>query len=190
MKKIEKKHIEAVKTILEFIGEDINREGLEETPKRFLRAWAEYWGVGYYQKLEDFDKSFEDGAEQVNEMVIVKDIPVFSHCEHHIAPIIGKCHVAYIPNGKIIGLSKIARIVNMYSRRLQVQERLTNQIADAIVKITNCKGVGVIVNAEHFCMTSRGIQAFGSTTITSALRGVFLKQDVKEEFFKLVDIKK
>jgi len=181
MKKIEQKHIDAVKTILEFIGEDVDREGLRETPERFLKAWRDYWGIGYTKEPRQVMKIFEDGASS-NQMIVVKDIPIFSHCEHHLAPIIGKATIAYISKDKIIGLSKIARVANIYARRLQVQERLTNQIADAIYKELDCIGVGVYISAEHLCMTSRGIQALGSKTDTTALRGDFLNNDIKEEF--------
>jgi len=183
----DKKALEAVKTILEYLGEDPEREGLQETPKRFLRAWKEKWGSGYNIDPKSVMKVFEDGAENTDEMVIVKDIPVFSHCEHHIAPIIGKCTVAYIPDGKIIGLSKIARVVEIYARRLQVQERLTNQIADALQNELDCLGVGVHINASHLCMVSRGIQSIGSTTTTNALRGAFKDNiSTRQEFLNEV----
>lgn len=183
MKKIEQKHIDAVKTILEFIGEDPNREGLQETPMRFLKAWSRSWGSGYEKEVSSLVKVFNDGAENADEMVIVKDIPIYSHCEHHIAPIVGTATIAYIPNGKIIGLSKIARLADMFARRLQVQERLTNQIADALEDELNCLGVGVHINAQHLCMTSRGIQSIGSTTTTNALRGVFKSNiETRQEF--------
>ena len=188
MKEIDKKYLDAVKTILEYIGEDPNREGLQDTPKRFLKAWKESWGNGYDKDAKLLMKVFNDGAENSDEMVIVKDIPVYSHCEHHIAPIIGKATVAYIPNGKIIGLSKIARIVDMYARRLQVQERLTNQIADTIYNELDCIGVGVHITAEHLCMVSRGIQSIGSVTSTNALRGAFKSNhSTRQEFLNEVN---
>ena len=180
------KEIEAVKTILRYIGEDPDREGLQETPERFLKAWKEHWGSGYNKNIQDFNKTFTDGAEQTDEMIVVKNIPIYSHCEHHIAPIIGVCHIAYIPNGKVIGLSKLARIADMYSRRLQVQERLTNQIASGIEQLLNCIGVGVIIEAEHLCMSSRGVSIQGSKTVTSALRGVFKDESkTRTEFLSL-----
>ena len=171
--------------LLQFIGEDPNREGLKETPKRWLKA-MKHWMSGYGQDPADVMKVFEDGAEGCDEMVLVRDIPFFSHCEHHIAPIIGVAHIAYIPNGKIIGLSKLARLVDMYARRLQVQERHTNQVADALQEHLEPLGCGVVIEARHLCMESRGIQKQGNYTITSALRGVF-KDDGKarEEFLML-----
>lgn len=181
------KEIEAVKVILKYIGEDPDREGLEDTPKRFLKAWKEYWGAGYTKELQEFNKTFEDGAENADEMVIVKDIPIYSHCEHHIAPIVGVCHIAYIPKGRVIGLSKLARIADMFARRLQVQERLTNQIADSILELLECEGVGVAIEAEHFCMSSRGVRVSNSKTVTSALRGVFKdEQKTRAEFLSLI----
>ena len=178
MKKIEAKHIEAVKVILDYIGEDAEREGLKETPKRFLKAWSEFFGSGYDQNPKDLMKVFEDGGEDYDEMIIVKDIKVFSHCEHHIVPIIGRAHVAYIPNGKILGLSKINRLVDMFARRLQVQERLTTQIANTLMEELNALGVAVVIEAEHFCVKTRGVQDENSATVTSKLTGVF-KEDSK-----------
>ena len=178
MKKIEAKHIDAVKVILDFIGEDAEREGLQETPKRFLKAWAEYFGSGYAQDPKSLMKVFEDGGEDYDEMIIVKDIKVFSHCEHHIVPIIGRAHVAYIPNGKILGLSKINRLVDMFARRLQVQERLTTQIANTLMEELEALGVAVVIEAEHFCVKTRGVQDENSITTTSKLTGIF-KEDSK-----------
>lgn len=145
---------------------------------RFLKAWANYWGGGYGKDPKELMKVFEDGASDYNEMVIVKDIKVFSHCEHHIAPIIGKAHVAYIPNGKIIGLSKINRLVDMFARRLQVQERLTTQIANTLAEELEAVGVAVVIEAEHLCVKTRGVQDVGSVTVTSKLTGLF-KTDEK-----------
>lgn len=187
MKKITNKHINAVKTLLEFIGEDPNREGLAETPKRFLKAWAEYWGGGYDKDAKAIMKVFDDGGQNYDEMVLVKDIKVFSHCEHHIAPIVGVAHVAYIPqNGKILGLSKLNRLVDMFARRLQVQERLTTQIAEALWEELRPLGVGVVITADHFCVKTRGIQDVNSVTTTSKLLGVFKdKEEVRKEFLAL-----
>lgn len=167
------------------IGEDIHREGLQETPKRVVKAWKE-WTKGYSMKPEDVLKVFEDGAEKADEMVIVHNIPIISHCEHHLAPIKGIAHIGYIPNGKIVGLSKLPRVAEVYMRRLQVQERLTNQIADAIDTILKPKGVGVIIRAAHGCMDSRGVMIHGSETTTSALRGVMrFEKDTRAEFLQL-----
>lgn len=156
--------------LLEYIGENPDREGLKETPDRVLRAW-DHWTQGYKQDPAEVLKTFEDGAEGVDEMVIVRDIQLYSHCEHHMAPFFGKAHVAYIPDGKVVGLSKLARVVDAFAHRLQVQERLTNQIADCINDNLKPLGVGVIIEATHFCMCSRGVNKQGSTTVSSALRG-------------------
>lgn len=175
----------AIKDLLRYIGEDPNREGLLETPARVARAWKE-WAKGYGQNPMDVLKTFEDGAEGCNELVIVTNIPVISKCEHHLADIVGIAHVGYIPNGKIVGLSKLARITDLYARRLQVQERLTNQIADALWNGLEPLGVGVVVKASHACMSSRGVGIQGSLTITSAMRGVLLdKPEARQEFLTL-----
>lgn len=147
------------------------RPGLEETPMRVAKAYATWFG-GYDVDIAGLFKTFEDGAEGSNEMVIVRDIPVYSHCEHHMAPIIGRAVVGYVPNGRIVGLSKLSRVVDAFSRRLQVQERLTNQIADAIQAHLDPKAVCVYIDAKHMCMESRGVkQVCGSSTITKAFRG-------------------
>src|ERR1700720_275570 len=137
------------------IGEDVTRGGLHETPKRVVKAWKE-WTSGYGKNAADLLKTFEDGANGCDEMVLVKNIPFYTHCEHHLAPFFGTATIAYIPNGKIVGLSKLSRLLDMYARRLQVQERLTNQVADALFEHLEPKGVGVIVQARHLCMESRG----------------------------------
>lgn len=147
------------------------RQGLQETPSRVAKAYATWFG-GYGVDIAGLFKTFEDGAENTNEMVIVRDIPVYSHCEHHMAPIIGHAVVGYVPNGRIVGLSKLSRVVDAFSRRLQVQERLTNQIADAIQEHLNPKAVCVYIDAKHMCMESRGVkQVCGSSTTTKAFRG-------------------
>ena len=147
------------------------RDGVVETPKRVAKAYATWFG-GYNVDIAGLFKTFEDGAEGTDEMVIVRDIPVYSHCEHHMAPIIGRAVVGYVPNGKIVGLSKLSRVVDAFSRRLQVQERLTNQIADAIQEHLDPKAVCVYIDAKHMCMESRGVkQVCGSSTITKAFRG-------------------
>lgn len=156
--------------LLQYIGEDPSRGGLLETPKRVLKAWN-HWASGYTQNPAEILKTFEDGAS--DEMVIVRDIEFYSQCEHHMAPFFGKAHIAYIPNGKIVGLSKLARLTDCFARRLQVQERLTTQIADAILEHLDAKGVAVVVEARHMCMMSRGVQKQASSTVTSALRGVY-----------------
>ncbi|QXV79292.1 GTP cyclohydrolase 1 [Escherichia phage FritzHoffmann] len=147
------------------------RGGLQETPERVAKAYATWFG-GYDVDIASLFKTFEDGGENCDEMVIVRDIPVYSHCEHHMAPIIGHAVVGYVPNGRIVGLSKLSRVVDAFARRLQVQERLTNQIADAIVEHLDPKAVCVYIDAKHMCMESRGVkQVCGSSTITKAFRG-------------------
>jgi GTP cyclohydrolase I len=172
----------AIQTLLRFVGEDPAREGLLETPARVVKAWKE-WCDGYAQDPAAVLKTFGDGAEGVDEMVIVKDIELYSHCEHHMAPFFGVAHVAYIPSKRIVGLSKIARLVDIFAHRLQVQERLTNQIADAMQEVLEPIGIGVVIQAKHFCMCSRGVGKQGSTTITSALRGAIKdKPEARAEF--------
>ncbi|MDO7786123.1 GTP cyclohydrolase I FolE [Desulforamulus aquiferis] len=169
--KIEK----AVKMILEAIGEDPNREGLVETPTRVAKMYQEIFaGIGE-NPAAHLDKTF---SEEHEEMVLVKDIPLFSMCEHHLVPFLGKAHVCYIPrNGKVTGLSKLARLVEGFARRPQLQERLTKQIADAVMDRLNPYGVVVVVEAEHLCMSMRGVRAPGAHTVTSAVRGIFLKNE-------------
>ena len=178
--------VDIVKRFLQFIGEDPSRGGLQETPERVVKAWEE-WFNGYRQAPSEVLKTFEDGADKVNEMVVVRDIPVYSHCEHHLAPFFGVAHIAYIPNGKIVGLSKLSRVVDILARRLQVQERLTNQIADSINECLSPVGVGVVIECRHMCMESSGINRAGVTTLTSALRGALMEQpSARAEFFSLV----
>lgn len=175
-----------VEEMLAYIGEDPQREGLRETPARVVKAWNE-WFDGYKMNEEDIFKVFKDGAENCDSVIIVKDIPVESFCEHHMAQFHGVAHVGYIPNGHIVGLSKIARLVRMYSHRLQVQERLTNQIADAMEFHLQALAVGVVITAQHTCMSSRGARVHGTSTITSAMRGAFRDEpEARAEFFSLI----
>lgn len=169
---------------LQFIGEDSAREGLAETPARVAKAW-QFWCKGYNEDPADILKTFEDGSEKVDEMVMVRDIPFYTHCEHHMAPFFGRATVAYIPDGRIVGLSKINRLVDCFARRLQVQERLTTQVADALMEHLKPKGVGVIMTARHMCMESRGVCQQGHSTVTSALRGVMSDGTVRQEFLHL-----
>lgn len=178
---------DTVRNMLHLIGENPEREGLKETPDRVVAAWRE-WFAGYDQDPASFLKTFEDGAEGAQEMVLLTDIPVRSHCEHHITPIIGVAHVAYVPDKRIVGISKLARVVDTFARRLQVQERLTAQIADCLYDGLMPRGVAVIVTAKHFCMSTRGVNTPNVNTTTSALRGVFMDEpEVRAEFFSLVD---
>ena len=172
--------------LLQYVGEDSERGGLAETPKRFLKAW-DHWTSGYGVEPESILKTFEDGAADYDEMVLVKNIPAYSKCEHHLADIFGVAHVAYIPDGKIVGLSKLNRLVDLFGRRLQVQERWTTQVADALMKALQPKGVAVILECRHMCMESRGICQQGHSTTTSAMRGVFKDNiETRAEFLGLI----
>ena len=176
---------EITKQLLEEIGEDPNREGLIKTPNRVSKAW-EFFSKGYKENLNVIINGaiFEEDAR---DMVIVRDIEFFSLCEHHLIPFFGKAHVGYIPNGKVIGLSKIPRIIDMFSRRLQVQERLTHQIAGAINIVLNPKGVSVVMEGRHMCMQMRGVEKQNSFTSTSAMSGQFKKSaETRSEFLSII----
>ncbi len=172
------------KNALTLLGEDAEREGLQKTPERMAKA-MQYLTHGYNLDA----KAILDSArfhEEVSEMIIVKDIELYSMCEHHMLPFFGKAHIAYIPNGVITGLSKIARVVDVYARRLQVQERLTTQILEAIKESLNPMGVAVVIEAQHLCMMMRGVQKQNSVTTTSAFSGEFQKEATRSEFLKLI----
>ena len=181
----EKKRLEEItKELLGIIGEDPTRQGLLKTPKRVAESWK-FLSQGYHQNLDEIinEAIFDESAK---DMIIVKDIEFYSLCEHHLIPFYGKAHVGYIPNGKIIGLSKIPRIIDFYARRLQVQERLTNQIATCIQDLLNPKGVAVVMEGRHFCMLMRGVQKQNSIASTSSMLGAF-KDDpaTRDEFYKI-----
>jgi GTP cyclohydrolase I len=175
---------ELYKQIIENAGEDVSRDGLLKTPERAASAFK-FLTQGYTQSLDDVLN--EAVFDSDNKMVIVKDIELYSLCEHHLLPFVGKVHVAYLPQGKVIGLSKIARISDMFARRLQIQEQLTTQIAEAIQTATNAAGVGVVIEAQHFCMMMRGVQKQNSWTITSMMLGAFRDNDrTRAEFLQLI----
>jgi GTP cyclohydrolase I len=176
---------DAFASIISALGEDLTRPGLEKTPKRAAEA-LQFLTRGYHQTAEQLvnDALFPSDAR---EMVLVKDIELYSLCEHHLLPFVGKCHVAYMPNGMVVGLSKIARIVDMYARRLQIQENLTTQIAATIENITGAAGVAVVIEARHMCMMMRGVEKQNSSMVTSAMRGVFRSNtDTRNEFLALI----
>ncbi|MGB1226566.1 MAG: GTP cyclohydrolase I FolE [Poseidonibacter sp.] len=175
----------SVKKMLEHVGEDPNREGLLDTPSRVRKSF-EFLCSGYKQDPKEIlQKALFTSSN--DEMVVVKDIEFYSQCEHHMLPIIGKVHVAYIPNGKVVGLSKIPRVIDVFARRLQIQEQLTEQICDALNEHLQPKGVAVMIDARHMCMEMRGVQKICSTTVTSALRGLFKSnKKTKDEFLSIV----
>lgn len=176
----------AVRTLIAFVGEDPDREGLVETPKRVVGAWQDFFAGYQDDPVDILGKTFEE-VDGYDEIVIVRDIRVESHCEHHIVPIIGKAHVAYLPDRRVVGISKLARVVDAYAKRMQVQETLTAQIADTINTVLRPKGVAVLVEAAHMCMTTRGVHKPGADTVTTCTRGVF-KSDpaMRREFLDLV----
>ena len=184
-KPTEEEALKAVRTLLAFTGDDPDREGLIETPDRVVRAYREFY-AGYEEDPEEIlSKTFEE-VEGYDEMVIVKNIRVESHCEHHMVPILGMGHIGYIPNKRVVGISKLARIVDVFGKRLQTQETMTAQIADTINKVLQPKGVGVIIDAAHQCMTTRGIHKTETSTVTSRMLCDFRDPATRTEFLNLV----
>ena len=183
-----RKKLEAnTKNLLELLGEDSSREGLINTPKRVAKAW-DFLTKGYSENLDELiNNAIFEGESK--DMVIVKNIEFYSLCEHHMIPFYGKAHIGYIPNGKIIGLSKLARITDLFSQRLQVQERLTNQIAQCLQEVLNPRGVAVVLEGKHFCMLSRGVQKQNSIATSSSMLGIFReKESTRNEFLKLIEM--
>ena len=175
----------ATKMILEAIKEDPQRQGLVKTPKRVAKAFEEICSGYFKDPKEVLNDALFDSSN--NEMVVVRNIEFYSMCEHHILPFFGRVHVAYIPDKKVVGLSKIPRMVEVFARRLQIQEQLTEQIADAIMDVVKPKGVGVVIHARHMCMEMRGVKTKHSYTSSSALRGIFLEEKTREEFFNIIN---
>lgn len=168
------------------LGEDPEREGLRDTPKRAAKA-MQFLNRGYNQSLEEIVNGAVFESE-TDEMVLVKDIELYSMCEHHLLPFIGKCHIAYLPAGRVLGLSKFARIVDMYARRMQIQENLTRQIAEAVLQVTDAKGVAVVIEARHLCMMMRGVEKQNSSMTSSVMLGAFRdKQSTRQEFLTLIN---
>lgn len=178
---------DAVRTIIRWTGDDVDRDGLHETPSRVVRAYDEYF-KGYGEDPHDIlNKTFEE-IEGYDEMIVLRAIRFESHCEHHMAPIIGRAWVAYIPNGRVVGISKLARVVNAYAKRLQIQEKMTAQIANTIEEVLQPQGVGVIIKAEHHCMTSRGVMKPGTDLVTSRMLGVFRDNAItRQELLSMVN---
>ncbi|WP_375636064.1 MULTISPECIES: GTP cyclohydrolase I FolE [unclassified Bartonella] len=176
---------EAIRTLLLWIGENPNREGLLDTPRRIAKAYRELFS-GYSQSVKEILGTVFEEVSGYNEAVIVKNIPFYSHCEHHMIPIIGKAHIAYLPNDKIVGLSKIVRVVDIFSRRLQTQEAMTAQVAHALKTYLKPHGVAVLIEAEHMCMAMRGIQKQGSTTITKNFHGYYEKDQAAQAHFMMM----
>ena len=179
---------DAIRTLLRWARDDPTREGLLDTPKRVVKAYGD-WFSGYATDPEDYLKRTFEEVEGYDEMVVLRDIPFESHCEHHMAPIIGKAHVGYLPEGRVVGISKLARVVDAYARRFQVQEKMTAQIARCIEHALRPRGVGVVIEAQHECMTTRGIHKRGVSMVTSKMLGTF-REDARtrNEFLRFIDV--
>ena len=186
----EKEVHEAVRKLLLWAGDDPDREGLVGTPDRVARAYKEFF-AGYEQDPEEILRTTFEEVEGYDEMVLVKDIGVESHCEHHMVPIIGRAHIAYIPNNRVVGISKLARVVDIFAKRLQIQEKMTAQIANSIENVLQPKGIAVVIDASHQCMTTRGVNKPESSTVTSAMRGVFNDNPrTRNEFLSFINLPK
>ena len=189
-KPTEKEVHDAVRKLLLWAGDDPDREGLVGTPDRVARAYKEFF-AGYEQDPEEILRTTFEEVEGYDEMVLVKDIGVESHCEHHMVPIIGRAHIAYIPNNRVVGISKLARVVDIFAKRLQIQEKMTAQIANAIENVLQPKGIAVVIDASHKCMTTRGVNKPESSTVTSAMRGVFKDNPrTRNEFLSFINLPK
>ena len=189
-KPTEKEVHDAVRKLLLWAGDDPDREGLIGTPDRVARAYKEFF-AGYEQDPEEILRTTFEEVEGYDEMVLVKDIGVESHCEHHMVPIIGRAHIAYIPNNRVVGISKLARVVDIFAKRLQIQEKMTAQIANAIENVLQPKGIAVVIDASHQCMTTRGVNKPESSTVTSAMRGVFKDNPrTRNEFLSFINLPK
>jgi GTP cyclohydrolase I len=189
-KPTEKEVHEAVRKLLLWAGDDPDREGLVGTPDRVARAYKEFF-AGYKQDPEEILRTTFEEVEGYDEMVLVKDIGVESHCEHHMVPIIGRAHIAYIPNNRVVGISKLARVVDIFAKRLQIQEKMTAQIANSIENVLKPKGIAVVIDASHQCMTTRGVNKPESSTVTSAMRGVFKDNPrTRNEFLSFINLPK
>lgn len=170
--------------VMEYIGEDTSREGLLETPKRIRKSWDKLYG-GYNMDPKDLLKTFD--KETYSQMVVLKDIEFYSTCEHHMLPFFGKAHIAYIPGKKVIGVSKLARLLEIYARRMQIQERIGEQVTTFLMKELKAKGAACVLEAQHFCMTSRGVEKQNAKMVTSSLKGAFLKEpETRQEFFSMI----
>lgn len=178
--------IEIIRRQLEYIGENPDREGLIDTPERIIKMWKEIY-AGYSMKVEDILTTFS--ADGYNQIILLKDIEFYSMCEHHNVPFYGKVHVAYLPGEKIVGISKLARLVDMYSKRMQIQERIGEQVTDALMKYLQPKGAACIIEASHLCMKMRGVEKQNSIMVTSSMRGAFLNNEsLKQELLNLIGI--
>lgn len=180
---------DAVRTLIRWAGDEPKRSGLEETPARVVRAYEE-WCAGYRQSPDDILNRTFDEVGGYDDLVLLRDIPVSSMCEHHMAPIHGVAHIAYLPSGRVVGISKLARLADAFSRRLQIQERLTSDIADALDRVLRPEGVAVIIEAEHECMSSRGVKTHGTRLVTRSFRGIYERAESRQEVLALISAAK